>query len=87
MRLPIPALCLLLTLTGCGASVKPPLSRTLPPRESVVPEASPLPPVRPGVSWRVTAGENRAVAAENARRLEAAGRNYDAVRKSYEAGE
>ena len=45
-----------------------------------------MPPVRPRLSALALA-ENRVAAAENRRRLITASRNYEAMRKGYEAGE
>jgi|GEM_PF-5701617 len=73
-------------LSGCGASSSPVL-RTLPETRLTIPEPEPLPPIRAGQPWRITAAEARANAAGNIRRLESAGRNYDAIRKSYGAAE
>ena len=83
---PILAACLLLTLTGCGASNNE-ARRQLPAASAIFERATPLPAVRAGTPATVAAAENRAAAAANIRKLESAERNYEALRAEYAGGE
>lgn len=86
------AALLMMTLSACGGSVDKPALQ-LPSRSEVVPNPTPLPPIRrcgPGVGdlrcMTIIAGQNRAVAAENIRKLEQAGNAYDVILKGSEGG-
>lgn len=80
------ALPLLLTIAGCGESVRP-ASVALPATGVVIPAPYPLPEVIPAEDLGLRAEKNRVAAAENARRLATAARNYDAVRNRYAGGQ
>lgn len=84
------AAVLMMTLSGCAGSVDKP-SFKLPPRSEVVPKPTPLPPVRRCVEsvgdlkcMTIIAAQNRAVAAENIKKLEQAGDAYDVLFGGYE---
>lgn len=75
----------LMMLGACAPSIEAagPLARSLPPVGAIVPTPQALPPVDAGLAWSVVAAQNRAVAAENGRRLESAARAYEALRKRF----
>jgi hypothetical protein len=73
--------CLTLISSACTPSVKEPLHRTLPPSSAVIPAPVPLPGPRADRDAVAGLAENREAAAENARRLGTARRNYEALRR------